>query len=85
MLTPCGWCPKVAPGDPPTPASAQDLSEKNRLAYLHHLECKAVGQFPADAIVRRNAALIESAEGAAERVERARGGLVTLGSLLRGL
>lgn len=83
--TPCAWCPKVAPGDPPEPESAQDLSAKNRLAYLHYLECSAVGSFPADAIVRRNAAVIRGAEEAAEKVERARGGLVMLGTLLKGL
>ncbi len=83
--TPCAWCPKIAPGDPACPESAQDLSDKNRAAYLHYLECSAVGAFPADALVRRNAALIKGAEDAAERVERARSGLVTLGSLLKGL
>ncbi|AWM35908.1 hypothetical protein GobsT_63590 [Gemmata obscuriglobus] len=82
---PCQWCPKVAPGDEPVPASAQDLSEKNRAAYLHFLECDAVGAFPPDPIVRRNAAIIRGARAAAERAERARHGLLTLGSLLKGL
>ena len=28
-------------------------------AYIHYLECKAVGNFPDDPIVRRNARLIQ--------------------------
>lgn len=67
------------------PASAQDLTDKNRLAYLHFLECDAVGAFPADAIVRRNAAIIKGAHEAAEKAERARSGLVMLGQLLKGM
>lgn len=35
-----------------------DLSIKNQLAFNHYLECRAIGQFPDDAIVRRNAAII---------------------------
>ncbi len=82
--TPCQWCPKIAPGDVPEPASAQDLSPKNVAAYVHYLECKAVGDFPADALVKRNAGIIRAAEGVAEKVERARSGFLTLGSLLKG-
>lgn len=78
--TPCAWCPKIVPGDPPEPASAQELTARNRSAYLHYLECKATGQFPADAIARRNAALIKRVEDDAEEV---RGTLTQLRLLSR--
>lgn len=35
------------------------LSEKNRLALEHYHECRAVGQFPDDPLVRRHARVIE--------------------------
>jgi hypothetical protein len=44
-----------------------------------------VGAFPRDPIVMRNAALIRDAEQLAERVERARSGLLTLGTILKGV
>ena len=40
------------------------MSPWNELAYTHYLECKAVGSFPDDPIVRRNASLIRSVEDA---------------------
>jgi hypothetical protein len=57
--TPCQTCPKI-PKDAPIKDRSQaiDLSEKNRSAWWHYQQCKAVGQFPDDALVRRNAALI---------------------------
>ena len=45
-----------------SPEAGRDLSIRNQQAYLHYLECRAVGLFPDDAIVRRNAALIQHAE-----------------------
>lgn len=53
-------CPK---GNPEHPT---DLNERNRQAYRHYLECRAVGSFPDDPIVRRNAALIRAEEDRAE-------------------
>jgi Pyruvate/2-oxoacid:ferredoxin oxidoreductase delta subunit len=53
----CRGCPKGTPENP------KSLSSKNMHAYLHYLECQAVGQFPDDPIVRRNAATIRSACG----------------------
>lgn len=47
-------CPKG------TPEQSKALTEQNLQAYEHHMECKAVGQFPDDPIVRRNAMLIEA-------------------------
>ena len=63
--TPCWHCPKI-PEDAParTAAYATDLTERNQAAYLHYLACKAVGRFPEDDIVRRNARLIRAAEDA---------------------
>lgn len=46
-------CPKG------TPDKQNSLTLRNRKAYLHYLECKAVGEFPDDPIVRRNARLIQ--------------------------
>lgn len=54
-------CPKGTPEQP------KSFSAKNRLAWLHFLECDAVGQFPDDPIVRRNARVIRQAIKAAER------------------
>lgn len=66
---PCRWCPKI-PREivNPTPADAVELNGRNWLAYRHYLECKATGDFPRDAIVRRNAALIMRVEEVAAEV-----------------
>jgi len=53
-------CPKG------TPENQTDLNDRNRQAYQHYLECRAVGSFPDDQIVRRNAALIRAEEDRAE-------------------
>jgi hypothetical protein len=45
-------CLKVKPG-------ASDLTPTNRHVLKHYLECRAVGQFPDDAIVRQNAAVLD--------------------------
>ncbi len=58
--TPCRWCPKIAMGDDPKPENATELSERNGRALVHYLECRAVGRFPGDAWVRRNAAVIRA-------------------------
>lgn len=49
-------CPKGSP------ENSRALTSQNRRAYHHYLECRAVGQFPDDPIVRRNAALIRHVE-----------------------
>ncbi|MCH9725557.1 MAG: hypothetical protein K0U86_11750 [Planctomycetes bacterium] len=46
-------CPKG------TPENQNVLSEKNMRAYQHWKECKAIGQFPDDPTVRRNAVIIQ--------------------------
>lgn len=45
-------CLKVKPG-------ASDLTQVNRQVLQHYLECRAVGQFPEDAIVRQNATVLD--------------------------
>lgn len=45
-------CPKGTPESPKT------LSAENELCYEHFLECQAVGSFPDDSVVRRNAKVI---------------------------
>ncbi len=46
-------CPKG------TAENQKVLSKKNARAYQHWKECKAVGQFPDDRIVRQNAVIIQ--------------------------
>lgn len=58
--TPCMTCPKIPQEAPERkPEYAVVLSEKNWRAYTHYMECSAVGQFPDDPIVRRNARVIK--------------------------
>ena len=66
---PCRWCPKIPKGAEPVPENAEELSERNWLAYQHYLECKAVGKFPGDSMVRRNAMLIRQVEDSARRMQ----------------
>lgn len=56
-------CPKG------TPEENRGLSAKNRQAYEHYLQCKAVGKFPEDAIVYRNAGIIRRIEDSFGRFE----------------
>lgn len=81
--TPCRHCPKIPPGVEPKPENAVELSEKNTRAYLFHLECAAVGSFPADAIVARNARLIADALRHRDALERQRDAITALNSAPR--
>lgn len=45
-----------------SPEESKELTPENRAAYRHYLECKAVGEFPDDPIVRRNAGIIRNME-----------------------
>ena len=49
-------CPKGTPENP------RSLTYENQQAYRFDRECRAVGNFPKDPLVRRNAALIRAAE-----------------------
>lgn len=53
-----------------SPTAGKELTARNWQAYKHYKECEAVGQFPDDAIVRRNAAIIKSIEDTARRREQ---------------
>lgn len=64
---PCGQpqgCPKGTPEQPKT------LNPRNWTAYNAYLQWKAVGRFPDDPIVLRNAAIIRHVEDEVERQER---------------
>lgn len=54
----CSICPKIPLGAVPVPKNAVELSPKNYRAWRHYLECRAVGKFPDDPIVRRNASIL---------------------------
>lgn len=56
-------CPKGTPENPKT------LSPENELCYEHFLECKAIGQFPDDSVVRRNAAVIQGVLDAVSTIQ----------------
>lgn len=58
-------CPKG------TPENSKALSPRNRMAWNHFRDCAAVGQFPDDPIVRRNARVIRSAMAVAAKRKRA--------------
>ena len=62
--TPCESGPEKCPKGSPT--AGRELSEKNWQAYDHYQESKAVGEFPNDAIVRRNAVIIAAVSEAAQ-------------------
>jgi hypothetical protein len=64
-----------------TPDNQLSLSQRNQQAYLHYRQCKAVGDFPDDPIVRQNAGLIRAVEESAER-ERQNGFEKTLVELV---
>lgn len=80
---PCAWCPKIFPGDDPNPDNAQELSETNQQVYRHYLECKAVGQWPADPICRYHARLCQSIEDVADKISQQRFGLTVLNTIMR--
>lgn len=65
--TPCHKCPKIPEGVAKVRENAVELSEKNARAYLHFLECRAVGRFPNDPIVRRNARILRALMDEAEQ------------------
>lgn len=59
-------CPKISPD------SDVALWPENEEAYEHYLLCKAVGRFPEDSIVERNAAIIAGVEATWERMNKQR-------------
>lgn len=69
-MTPCQQGPDICPKGNPELAKERELTMKNYTAYMHYLECRAVGDFPDDPIVRRNAMIIRQVEDAVARKER---------------
>lgn len=65
FLAPCRdpnrGCPKG------TPENQRTLWPENELCYEHYRECRAVGRFPNDSVVRRNAAIIMEVEDTIEK------------------
>jgi hypothetical protein len=55
--------------DKGTPEDQHVLTEQNRAAYEHWKECKAVGIFPDDPIVRKNAVIIQDVHDSYEKRE----------------
>lgn len=81
---PCANCPKIPPGTPPLPENAVELTEEHRETVRFYRECRAVGQFPADPIVRWAAATLRAAEDHCDRVQATRTQLTVLTALKGG-
>jgi len=59
-------CPKG------TPDNQRTLNDQSRECWEHYKECRAVGQFPDDPIVRRNAAAIREVEDMCAEIRQRR-------------
>lgn len=59
-------CPKISP------TAGVELNVRNVEAVNHYLECRAVGVFPDDPIVRRNAAIIRNVMDEHDRTQLVR-------------
>jgi hypothetical protein len=83
--TPCRNCPKIPQGAPPKPESATELTPENLVCVMHYGECKAVGRWPDDGRVARNADLLSGVEKAVERAQAAgvAGVLRSIGAALK--
>ena len=79
---PCHYGPKECPKG--SPEAGKALSELNQWAYAHYLECRAIGSFPDDGIVRENAAIIRGVEDAVAKIEQKKN-LVDLFQMTRGI
>ena len=65
---PCHYGPKeCAKG---SPDSGLSLNPQNLQAFLHYRECRAIGRFPEDRVVRENAAIIRMVEDEASDVKQ---------------
>lgn len=65
--TPCEKCPKIPAGKPKERRYAVELSNRNYQAWKHWRECRAVGSFPNDPIVRRNAEILQGIQDEIDR------------------
>lgn len=79
---PCEFGPEKCPKG--SPEAGRELSEKNSSALHHYMECRAVGMFPDDPIVRRNAMMIRAVLDVAERKENIELAAMGAGSLRKG-
>lgn len=79
---PCAVCPKIPAGYDPHPDNGVEVTPRTVATYLFHLECRAVGAFPADPIVRRNAPHVDAAIRAADRVREQAAGPAAVAALL---
>lgn len=75
VVTPCGNCPKIPMSIPPaerTPETGRryEMTLRSRKALRHYQECRAVGTFPDDPLVRRNASILHEIDQACERRQR---------------
>ncbi len=82
--TPCRTCPKIPADAPAEPASAVELTDQLITAVAFYRECRAVGQFPNDPIVRWVASIVRPVEDAVERATQNRAAAAALGRLLGG-
>ena len=66
---PCHRCPRVAHvgAKDKHPGNAVEITDRTWKIYRHYRECRAVGQFPDDPIVRAHAAEIRAVEDQLER------------------
>lgn len=80
---PCRTCPKIPPGTDPRPENAVELSEEHRDTVRYYEECRAVGHFPDDPIVRWAARVLKNAADHCDKAEANRTQLTVL-SVLRG-
>ena len=79
-------CPKIPKGVFPKPENAVELSEKNWLAYRHFMECRSIGTFGeagSDAIVRRNAFLIDKVRDECKEVQGLRSSVIALRTVFK--
>jgi hypothetical protein len=81
--TPCRSCPKIPAGAEPKPENAVELSEAGWACWRFYRECRAVGEFPNDPLVRHAAAAFRAVEDAADRSAQSRAQTLALGNLLR--
>lgn len=65
--TPCDRCPKIPVGSPKTREHAIEWTDDTHRTYEHYRECRAVGSFPNDWLVRRDAAIVRDIEDEFER------------------
>lgn len=61
---PCRRCPKQSPD------AFSTLLPQNAEALEHYLQCEAVGSFPDDEIVKRNASILKQVREEVERIRR---------------